>query len=123
MKNWRNKAKKDDLILSLYLSGSPIMKKRQICTDTESKDHREVARKPSMYFRACPEIEDSEVTTHNKNRKVNLFLINGNNFKNARRLKNRCVMVKNTCGFDSLITIIVFVATDSAVYFDHVEQN
>ena len=124
IENWRNKAKKDDPILSLLLSDSPIKKNRKICTDTsESKDQREGTRKQSKYLRAYPEIKHSEVTSHNKNRKVNVFLINGNSFKNALRLENRCVMVKNTCGFDSLTTIIAFAVMDSAAYFDHIEQN
>ena len=136
--NWRNKAKRDDLILNLLLTDSPEKKRRKICTDPEGSvekdDKKNVKsleneipavnnRKQTKFFRPYPEIKHIEVTSYNKNKKVNLFLKNGNFFKNVIRVNKRPVIVKNTCPFDSLIIIIAIAATDNEAYFNYIQKN
>lgn len=106
IENWRNKAKKSNPVQTLVLSNSPEIS---------------APKKRTKYFEPFPEIKQIEITNE-KGKKVKLFLENGNLCKERIQIDKKSIIVKNTCPFESIMSIIAFAATDSPSYLEYLKR-
>lgn len=113
--NWRNKGKVKPEESSILIVVSERMKR-----PLEIKD-----RKPSKYFRPCPEIKIKQKVATNAKlvQAKNKLLFNGNNFFQPIIVNEKKFMLKNTCAFDSIVQILATVAFDSPRYLKHIEES
>lgn len=134
LENWRNKASKRDEMLDAHIFGTisnkdvseqcdPISKitSRNNCLDTEISKMKENKTK---YFRPYPEIQQINPQNIKKAKKLpDVLLKNGCKFTNYIQMDELSVKVTNTCGFDSIVSILTVSAIDCLEYFQHLQKS
>ena len=145
LENWRNKGQIKDPALNsnIIFSMSNLSETKDAVEDPELNSSKEKnslkqtvqiskkrpldfkGRKPSKFFRLCPEIKAHQraaVITAGKNIKKKL-LLNGNCFTEPIIVNKRKYMLKNSCPFDSIIQILAALAIDDPDYLNYLEES
>ena len=118
--NWRNRLKKDDVLLNKSLKlDSKFEEQKSKKRQCELK-----GRKPSKFFKRCPDIEIRQNTPALQYSKNTIILLkNGNSFMKPIELDNRKFIVRDTCPFDTIAEILAVAANDNSEYLKHLEGS
>ena len=118
--NWRNKGKRDDVLLNQSLKFASTF---AIESSNKRKMEKE-NRKPSKYFKPCPDIHiHQNVVAFGKRYADVMLLKNGSKFQKHIEIGDRRYIVTNTCSFDTIAKILAVGASDCIEYFNHLELS
>ena len=120
IENWRNKAQKIDPALTQNFEENILHPVGENQKDFQQKLVRK--KKPSKYFRPYPEIQHTQKIS-SSNSKLKSFLKNGSLFRNPVHLNKRCIFLRNTCPFDSIIQVLAMYATQNEDYLQHLHKS
>ena len=118
--NWRNKGETDDVLLNQSLKFASTF---AVQSSNKRKMEKE-NRKPSKYFKPCPDIHIRQNLAAFGKRYTDVMLLkNGSKFQKHIEIGDRRYIFTNTCPFDTIAQILAVGANDCIKYFNHLELS